>query len=108
MSSVDDFCVKTFWGDALCDYLYQPSVGASGGLITVWDTSRLNVWFSTCFDHVLVISGTIILTGEDVVIVNVYAPCEPVAKNIMWDRLTPYVLSKNESCLCVWGGFNSV
>ena len=69
--SVDDYCVKSFWGDAQCGYSYKPYVGASGGLITEWDSTQLNVWSSTCFDHVLVISETIILTGKDVTIVNV-------------------------------------
>jgi len=108
LSSVDDFCVKTLWGANSYGYSYQPSVGASGGLITMWDSTRINVWSSASFDHVLVSIGTIILTGEDVVIVNVYAPCETVAKNIMWGRLTSYVLSKKASCLCVCGDFNSV
>jgi hypothetical protein len=70
LSSVDDFCVKNFLGDAPCGYSYQTSVGTSGGLITVWDSTRLNVWFSTSFDHVLVISGTVMLIGEDVIIIN--------------------------------------
>jgi len=105
---VDDYCVKSFWGDAQCGYSYNPLVGASGGLLTVWDSTRLNVCYSTSFDHALVINGTVIQTGEDVFIVNVYAPCDAVAKIISWDRLTSYVLSKNDYCLCVCGDFNSV
>ena len=108
LSLVDDLCVKTFWGDAPFGYSYQQSVGASGGLIIVWDSTRLNVWSSMSFDHVLVISGTVMSTGEDVVIINVYAPCDSAAKILLWDQLSSYVLSKKDSCLCVCGDFNSV
>jgi len=59
------------------------------------------------FAHVLVIIGRVILTGEDIVIVNVYAPCEQVAKKDLWERLVPFT-SKTDSCLCMCGDFNSV
>lgn len=108
MSVIDDYCVKSLWGDDHYGYSYKSSVGASGGLLTVWDSTRLKVWFSTCFDHVLVISGTVIQAGVDVLIINVYAPCDTVAKYILWERLTSYVPSKIDLCLCVCGDFNSV
>jgi len=80
MSFVDDFLIKSIWGLTPCGYSYQPSVGASGGLITVWDSSLIDVWSSTSFGHVLVITSRVIVTGEDIVIINVYAPCEMEAK----------------------------
>lgn len=105
---IDNFLIKSIWGDAPCDYSYQPSVGASGGLITMWDKSLIDVCSSMSFAHVIVVSGRVILTGEDVVVVNVYAPCEQIAKRDLWDRLVPLVMSKNDSCLCLCGHFNSV
>jgi len=50
----------------------------------------------------------IFMLGKRGVTVNVYAPRDTAAKNIMWDWLTPYMLNKNDSCLCVCGDFNSV
>jgi len=96
---VDDNVIKAIWVDALFGYSFQSSVGASGGMITVWNNSLLDVWSSTSFDHVLVITGRVILTGEIFVIINVYVPCDSSAKRILWERLTPYVLSKAEFCV---------
>jgi len=108
MSFVDDFLIKSIWGLTPCGYSYQPSSGASGGLITVWDSSLIDVWSSTSFGHVLVITGRIIVTREDIVIINVYAPCETEAKKNLWERLVPFITSNTNLCLCLCGDFNSI
>jgi len=105
---VDDFLVKSIWGNATFGFSFQPSVGASGGLVTVWDSSLVDVWSSMIFAHALVIIGRVILTGEIIVVFNVYAPCEPVPKKELWERLVPVILSKGDSCVCVCGDFNSI
>ena len=103
---VDDNVIKAIWGDTLFGYSFQSSVGASGGMITAWNNSMLDVWSSTSFDHVLVITGRVILII--IVIINVYGPCDSSAKRILWEQLTPYVLSKAEFCVCICGDFNSI
>jgi len=105
---VDDFMIKSICGDAPYGFSYQPSVGASGGLVTVWNSSLIDVWSSMSFSHTLIIQGRVILTGEDIVILNVYAPCENAAKRDLWERLNSFVVSKIDSCVCLCGDFNSV
>jgi hypothetical protein len=78
------------------------------GLVMVWDSTRIDVWCSMSFGHTLIIKGTIIQIGEQFVIVNVYAPCELVAKRALWERLTVFVDNNNDICFCVCGDFNSV
>jgi exonuclease III len=39
MSVVDEELIKSIWGEGPSAFSYKPSVGASGGLITVWDSS---------------------------------------------------------------------
>jgi len=107
LSYVDDFMVQSIWGDAPYGFSYQPSVGASGGLITVWNSSRIDVWSTSSFAHTLVIYGRVILTGEDIIIINVYAPCDYAGKPELWTRLTSFVVSKTDSCVCLCGDFNS-
>jgi exonuclease III len=34
----DDFLCSSAWGSSPLGYSYRPSVGASGGLLTLWDT----------------------------------------------------------------------
>ena len=105
---VNDVMIKSIWGDGLCAYFYQPSMGASGGLVTVWDSSRIDVLFTMSFGHVLIIKGKIIMTGEEFIIFNVYAPCDSVAKQQLWERLVPLVLNYGDISLCLCGDFNFV
>ena len=60
------------------------------------------------FDHALVIRGRVISTGIEFIIVNVYAPCDMAAKQVLWDKLTSFVLANSEANLCLCGDFNSV
>ncbi|KEH19396.1 DUF4283 domain protein [Medicago truncatula] len=105
---VDDVLIKSIWEDAPSGYSYQPSVGASGGLVTVWDSSRIDVWFCMSFEHVMVIKGKVILTAEEFVIINVYAPCDAVSKTTLWKRLLQLIINNNDVCLCVYGDFNFI
>ncbi|XP_024626603.1 uncharacterized protein [Medicago truncatula] len=57
LTMVNDLVVKSFWGDTLFGYSYQQSIRASGGLVTVWDESRIVVFSSMRLDHVLIIKG---------------------------------------------------
>ncbi|PNX56566.1 cytochrome p450 [Trifolium pratense] len=35
---------SNLWGSSSHGFSYRPSVGASGGLLTLWDTSEVEVW----------------------------------------------------------------
>lgn len=59
------------------------------------------------FAHVLVITGRGTLTGEEIVIVNVYAPCDNLAKGELWERLTTFVNSRNDLCVCLCRDFKT-
>jgi exonuclease III len=105
---VNDFVVKSLWGDTSHGYSYQSSVGASGGMLTVWDATRVEVQCSMKFDHALIIKGKVIDSDDDFVIVNAYAPCDVVGKKMLWERLQALVINNSDVCLCVCGDFNSV
>jgi len=105
---VNDQVIKALWGEGMYNFSYQPSVGASGGMVTVWDTSRVEVWTSSRFNHVLAIKGKVILTGEVFIIFNVYAPCDLAAKKMLWECLTVHVMNNSDLCIYVCGDFNSV
>jgi len=72
----------------------------------VWDSTCVDVWCTMSFGHSLVIKGTVIQTAEQFFLVNIYAPCDLVAKRALWERLTSFVINNNDKCLCVCGDFN--
>jgi len=96
---VDDMLIKSMWGDAPYAFSYKPSVGASSGFITVWDSSRVVVWSCMSLAHVLVTQGTVLKTSEDFVIINMYAPCDVMAKLTLWESLASLVSNNSDVCL---------
>ena len=108
LSLVDEFTVKSLWGNSCCEYSYQASAGASGGLISVWDSSVVEAWCPMIFKHVLIIKGKVIHTGQDFIIANVYAPCETNAKQDLWMQLNQFILDNGEANVCIGRDFNSV
>ena len=100
----DVFVCKSIWGDGNVDYSYQPSVGASGGIVTLWDLSEVEVWSTVSLDHVLAVAGRFVKSGECFVVFNVYAPCDSSRQQALWNVLSSRIeaLADQNVCVCVW------
>jgi len=105
---VDVSVCKSIWPDVNVDYSFQPSLRASGGLVTLWDANEVEVWSSMSFDHVLVILGRFLKTGESFVLVNVYAPCDIYRQQVLWNNLSNKLVSFLDQNVCICGDFNAV
>ncbi|PNX63872.1 cytochrome p450, partial [Trifolium pratense] len=79
---------SALWGSSQHAFSYRPSVGASGGLLTLWDTSEVEVWTSETSNHVLWCRGRFVKSGDEFLLANVYAPCDDGAKQGLWDSLS--------------------
>ncbi|PNX55283.1 cysteine-rich receptor-like protein kinase, partial [Trifolium pratense] len=99
---------STFWGNSPHGFSYRPSVGASGGLLTLWDTAEVEVWSSESFENVLWCHGIFVRSGEEFYIANVYAPCDLRAKQVLWDSLSAKIQALGSVRVCVCGDFNAV
>jgi len=108
MQLIDDFLCTSIRRPTSHDYSYSLSVGASGGLITIWDTSEVVVWMSCRGDHFLMIHGRFIKSNEEFYLFNVYGPCDRSAKQTLWTFLSSRLLSMGSRNVCLCGDFNSV
>jgi hypothetical protein len=88
MVLLDDHVCKTMWGDVNMDFSFQPSVGASSGLAIIWDKKEVEVLSSTSFEHVLMVAGKFVKSGEHFVLFNVYAPCDVNRQEGLWDSIS--------------------
>lgn len=105
---VDAAVVTALWGGSNYGYSFQPSMRASGGLVTVWDNNVVDVWSTSSFGHILIIRGRVINTNQEFIVANVYAPCDMSAKQTLWDRLHSISLLRADINMCIYGDFNSI
>lgn len=66
----------SLWGSSYYDYYFRPSVGASSGLLVMWDVAEVEIHSSFTFDHVLAVQGKFLKSLDEFVLFNVYAPCD--------------------------------
>ncbi|KAK2403399.1 DNA-(apurinic or apyrimidinic site) endonuclease [Trifolium repens] len=108
LQSCDGSLCMSLWGSSPHDFSYRPSVEASGGLLTLWDSSVVEVWLSESRDHVLWCHGRFIKSGEEFFVANVYAPCDDGAKQRLWDSISARLQALGGSRVCICGDFNAV
>ena len=101
MQSIDDFICTSIWGPLNCDSSFSPSVWASGGLLTVWNTSEVEVWESFRGYHYLLIHGRFIKSNIEIHLFNVYAPCDQRAKQTLWTSLCARLQSLGSCNVCL-------
>jgi exonuclease III len=96
----NDFLCSSLWGTTSFGFSFRPSSGASGGLLTMWDTSEVEVWSYISRDYVLWCHGRFVRTGEEFLVANVYAPCDQGAKQGLWDALSSKLQALGRMRVC--------
>ncbi|GJU41375.1 hypothetical protein Tco_1194332 [Tanacetum coccineum] len=80
MEKIELFCIKKCWGNFAFDYAYSASVGNSGGILCVWDPTAFKKINVTVSDYCVIIRGTWVSNGKNLLIISVYAPQELTEK----------------------------
>lgn len=88
MHGSDDGLYASFWGNLSVVFSFYPSQEASGGLLSVWDTSEVEMWSSVSCDYVLIIPGRFLKSNEEFHLFNVYAHCDSISNKLLWDSLS--------------------
>jgi len=108
MEHVNAFVCSTVWRNSPYRYSYRSSVGASGGLLIMWDCEEVEILFSSSFDHVLIVSGKFVKSAETFVLFNVYAPCDIGSQRVWWGNLSNRLAHFDGWNICVCGDFNAI
>lgn len=56
---VDEFLCMSLWGSTPMAFSFKSSIGASGGILTLWDSSVLDVWLSVNINNFLLVKGSL-------------------------------------------------
>ncbi|GKB94370.1 RNA-directed DNA polymerase, eukaryota [Tanacetum coccineum] len=95
------------WGNFAFDYVHSDSVSNSRGILCVWDPNLFRKRNATVNDYFVMIRGVWCLTGNDLLIIAVYAPHDCRDKQMLWDYLT-YEIGKWKGEVVIMGDFNEV
>ena len=104
----DEGVCLSVWDGQQTAFSFRPFIGASGGLLTIWDSTEVEVWSSGSFDHVLSIHGRFIVSNEEFYLFNVYAPCDVTARQELCDSLSLCIQALQGKKECICGNFNAV
>lgn len=105
---VDDFLCRSLWGSSAVGFSFKPSVGAAGGILTLWDIGEVDICLSMSFENCLVVKGRFIKSNLDFSLVNVYAPCDSGGRQVLWERLGGLISNDIEVSWCILGDFNVI
>jgi exonuclease III len=108
MPVYDDVLCDSLWAGTPHSFSYGPSVGASGGLLILWDCSLVEVWSTVSFERVVMIYGRFIQSNEEFYLCNVYAPFDNGEKQVLWEALTMLLQQMLGKNVCICGDFNIV
>lgn len=103
---VDQRLARILWGSTECNWVFSGSVGASGGLCCIWDSTvfeRQELWAE---NGLLGVTG--LWKGRKVHIVNVYAPNSLAGKKEVWSQIVEKMRGKEDENWCICGDFNAI
>nr|GEY89976.1 RNA-directed DNA polymerase, eukaryota, reverse transcriptase zinc-binding domain protein [Tanacetum cinerariifolium] len=89
------FNIKACWGNFNFDHTYSPSVGASGGILCVWDPKIFSKNNHTISDYFIMVRGVWIPSGKKMLIISIYAPQELSEKRMLWDYMEAVINNWN-------------
>jgi len=98
----------SLWGGEECDWAYLPSVGNSGGILSIWRKSIASFNFSFVGEGYV---GLCLDWGgvkAYIFVINVYSKSDLPANKRLWYRLLELRRSLGEGVWCILGDFNMV
>jgi hypothetical protein len=89
------------------EFVYVPSVGASGGLIIIWQSSMFSGMVMHCTSFALSVYFTSVHNAQSLTIVNIYGPCDGENREVFIKWLFDLNIPDDEEWL-IMGDFNFI
>ena len=104
---VDLSFIKTCCPKRFDKFAFVPSRGASGGLLTIWNSSVFSGVVSILEDFVLGIRFTSTISAHSWTLYNIYGPCTGPARDVFTSWLYDLDIHSDADCLFL-GDFNYI
>ncbi|GKB43407.1 RNA-directed DNA polymerase, eukaryota, partial [Tanacetum coccineum] len=107
MDKISHMDIKFIWGNSNYQFVVSDSVGNSGGILCVWESSVFKQDNATISDNFIALYGTWLPSNTKVLIVSIYAPQSNVLKRTLWEYIS-VLISRWDGETIVTGDFNEV
>ncbi|XP_058732644.1 uncharacterized protein LOC131604201 [Vicia villosa] len=97
---------NSFWRNSEIGFSFSNSEGRSGGLITLWKKSIMDVLFSFKGEGFLGLK--VCWKGDPYYVVNVYSSCVLTKKKALWERLLDLMRIYSDGEWIIGGDFNAI
>lgn len=87
LQHIDFFKARSFLPDRLTSFIFNPSIGASGGILIAWDDSSLELVNPSHLDHLISASFASRCNDLSFSITKAYGPCQPHLKPAFLDSI---------------------
>ncbi|GKB07586.1 RNA-directed DNA polymerase, eukaryota [Tanacetum coccineum] len=98
---------NALWGNLAFDHAMSPSVGNSGGILCVWDSSMFIKKHVYSSDYFLVVMGIWDPSSSKLLIISVYSHQELIEKRELWGYLHS-LINRWDGEVVILGDFNEV
>ncbi|GKA50747.1 RNA-directed DNA polymerase, eukaryota [Tanacetum coccineum] len=95
LESVDQSFIRSLWLRNYAQFAFSGSVGASGGILTMWDSRVFTMEQTFCDRNFLGITCSWVGMSNKVGLLNVYAPQSSPLKEALWSSIESLVTSVN-------------
>ncbi|GJS67861.1 cytochrome P450 [Tanacetum coccineum] len=107
MESINQSFIRYLWPDNSIDFVSSDSVGASGGILTMWDTNSFTIENKFVDRNFVGVIGSWNGLEGKIGILNVYAPQASHLKEVLWSSIDSFLASVNAAWI-IFGDFNVV
>ncbi|KAF1891499.1 hypothetical protein Lal_00012388 [Lupinus albus] len=99
---------SSLWDGFDFDWIFQPSIGKSGGLLCIWKKDKFQMISYRSGKGFLGVVGYYLNSSDLCHIINVYSPCNYKEKREVWVELGRWKFESSVNLWCFVGDFNSV
>ena len=107
MEILNNKLIRTCWKSDDLEWVSSPSVGNSGGLLSMWNKLAFQKKSIKTSRQWIAIRGIILSQEFECSLINIYNPCEVSLRAEVWQEIQEYQCANPLPCLLI-GDFNEV
>nr|GFA84031.1 RNA-directed DNA polymerase, eukaryota [Tanacetum cinerariifolium] len=107
LNRVSHMDVKFMWGNSNYDFVCSDSLGNSGRILCIWESTVFKKDNVTISDSFVAIYGTWLPSNSKILFVIIYAPQQVSYKRILWEYISSLIGRWNRDAILM-GDFNEV